>query len=224
MLLNMLPALTVNDCTDGMVRNPVLRCKFGPTRCTSRVTATDFSHVISRQFSVCMTFAARGLFWLCYVSMAIARRCAPLLRHVFHVVGMCPQEKMIRPDASSIVTVVANKGIIRDDTIGQFVGDAVCKYGSSSGRTRPDRKRSIAARPNMGTPNPTLARGIDMRPKTSSDRLRLASSWGIVGGHRSSPFGVMPPAVSAARGLFVSPHYTMFTASQCAICTRRQRV
>lgn len=77
--------------------------------CLSRLLHASYGHYLNLgEFCVAMRFSTANPFRFCVCSVLKPFRCATLLRHIRRIFGMCPEKKVIWPNAIPNIAFVTN--------------------------------------------------------------------------------------------------------------------
>lgn len=198
--LDVLPRQAMDDLGDGCVVHAVLTSERPHGDRPLRIGMANGSHVIRAEFGRVDRFASSRSLRLRVttiertvneqISTTLMRRTS-FGAHVPHVVGLCTQKQVIRPNASRRVTPMKNLHVIRDRAMRDSEGNAVGEMWPLA----PDRSElpisGLEFDPHP-KPAPVAAREIDQSPETLSGV--------IIETHLLSfQVGATPPAVPAAR-------------------------
>jgi len=149
----------------------ILACQC-PERSSVRVFGSDSCDDVIGSLASSVAFSARDIARSLSGPVTIARNqrrgsIPPLGSHVGHVLSVCAEPEMVRPNAKRVIAagaVVANVHPCRDRSAQPFIGDAVCA----------DLLPSLIELPvptpvRTGSPNPAAACLADFGPKTLFD-------------------------------------------------------
>jgi hypothetical protein len=184
MRLEVSPALSTNDRTDGRDADAVLIREFTLQDDTRFVGGADRAHGVIRQLGGTVALAATDSIGVlsdeplssdgdtlavdmgavtdaaCGAIGVDVQTMPPLRNHVEGVVALRAEPEMVRIDAVANVAMVEDAEIIGDGADGDLEGDAMRQFGAAS-----DIEAAVAAAIDATSPDPAIARAINLGPE-----------------------------------------------------------
>lgn len=181
------PCPSSQDVLDGLDAGSVLASETLGADSTGRIASANLQDLILTQPRL---------------PIGLAVRVSSLGDHVGVVVLKRPQEQMVRADARAVVAVVEDVQTIGDRATMQAPRDAVHVIADERAILSADGDVAVAGVSADALGKPAVVSLRDAAPETELEVLLSESTYGIMDVHQITP-GVVPSAVSAARGLLV---------------------
>jgi hypothetical protein len=170
----MLPGLACHDCVDRPPIDPKLLSQLMASYLTRHITAANLAYLLLCKFGLSTLLTAQDTLRMLPRPLLVADDTSPLSHLVEGVVFVGAKKKMVRTDASRVITAMQDIHIRRDWAIGQLIREAVGTVVLDV-TPRAVRKTAVAATNLLTRPKPTLATLINALPKVALTRVnRLA--------------------------------------------------
>jgi hypothetical protein len=158
--LGVFPSSPTNNDSYTVLADSILRPELGICNISNDVTLSDLAHILLTKDSPMVMFSTRHQLgvYLCAIMHS------SLCRSILHVVLVRPKKEVVRPNATSIVTMMANAKSTWYRAVGQYPRKTV----GSDWNTMLSRKSAIAAPIFVTGPFPASVswQFIDKGPKS----------------------------------------------------------